>query len=162
MGMVMFHDLFPEVAKRETRVAMIPPGNPVPPDTYAFVDFYCVDPGCHCRRVMINVLVEGTGRHLATINHAFDASNADDVLGQTFLDPLNTQTRWSDPLLRLFLELLQDPDYSARLMRHYRLVKDAVDDPANPVHRRLAGVRAERKRAPRPWGRPVGRRRGRR
>ena len=113
---------------------------------------------------MINVLIENIGQHLATINHAFESSNADEDLGQTFLDPLNPQSRWSDPLRALFIELLQDPDYAARLERHYRMVKDAVDDPANPDHQRiveLLGDRGERKPAGRQWGRPVRRRRSR-
>jgi hypothetical protein len=161
MGMMLFHALFPEVAERETRTATVPPGNPVPPDSYVFLDLYCVDPGCDCRRAMINVLADSTKQHLATINHAFDAANADEDLGQTFLDPLNTQSRWAEPLRRLFLELLRDPDYAARLERHYAMVKDAVDNPANPVHRRVVELCGERKPAGRRWGRPVRRRRGR-
>ena len=160
MGMMLFHSLFPDVAEKETRVATVPPGGVLPPDTYAFLDLYCVDRGCDCRRVLINVLAQATGNHVATINHAFDPSNADEDLGQTYLDPLNPQSRWADDLRLLFLLLLRDPDYVARLERHYGMVKDAVDDPANPVHRRLVDLRGERKPAGRQqWGRPVRRRR---
>jgi hypothetical protein len=136
MGMVMLWSLFPELAERETRTVWLPAGNPLPSDTYALVELYCVDPGCDCRRVMVNVLSERGGRHEATVNHAFDPDNDEGGLGQTFLDPLNPQGKNAALVLRLFVESL-DPTYEARLERHYRLVKDALRDPRHPVHARL-------------------------
>ena len=40
----------------------------------------------------------------------------------------------------LFLHTLRtDEEYRRRLMRHYRIFKNAIDDPIHPVHRLLAG-----------------------
>src|SRR5437867_12307390 len=131
MAMVVFASLFRELAVRETRVVTVfdplPPSYPrhLPADEYGLLELYCDEPGCNCRRVMINVLARRGNRHLATINHAFEKPGPDDpVLDQTFLDPLNRQSRWSPALLDLFVNLvLRDDAYRRRLERHYELFK---------------------------------------
>jgi hypothetical protein len=164
--MVPLSHLLPDVADRETRTIFLfeeeegegPP--PVPPDGYVFDELYCVERGCDCRRVMINVFSVKTRTHLATINHSFEPPAKGDVVQeQTFLDPLNRQSRWSSPLMDLFLHTVEsDPDYRRRLIRHYRLVKDAVADVSSPIHRLIASDPsapaaeggARRKSVPRP------------
>ena len=62
-----FHFLFPEEAKNESRtVTPVNLGN-LPRHTFLFVEFYCVDPGCDCRRVVLNVIDTKSQRHVATI-----------------------------------------------------------------------------------------------
>ena len=107
MGMIGFHNLFPDIAEKEMRIAEIRNDPILPPDTYVFVEFYCVDPDCDCRRVMLNVISQKKEKHLATISHAFDIPRSDaPVSEQTFLDPMNVQTQHSKPLLNLFLEVV--------------------------------------------------------
>lgn len=145
MGMLRFGSLFPEVAERETRIARVseavPPGDPdyLPADEYGFDELYCEERDCDCRRVMINVLARYAGRHVATINHAFEPPVKDDpVSEQTFLDPLNRQSQGAPALLDLFVNVvLADKNYQERLIRHYRMFKNVVDDPAHPAHRLL-------------------------
>ena len=145
MSMMRFAPLFPDIAERETRVITVfdplPSEHPlfVPADEYGFDEWYCDERGCDCRRVMINVLGRHAKAHLATINHAFEPPTDDDVVPeQTFLDPLNRQSKWSPALLRMFEQmLLSDEAYRQRLLRHYRMFKNVVDDPAHPLHRRL-------------------------
>lgn len=141
----MLYALMPDLAMRETREATIPPpGYPrhapkVPPGRYGMVELYCVDPACDCRRVMINVVAED-GRHLATINHAFEPPAPDDPVEtiQTYLDPLNKQSPWSAAFLDLFVNVvLADPAYAARLVRHYTMIKEALKDPMHPIHQRI-------------------------
>jgi len=168
MGMVALFALFPEIAKRETReVTILPPGYPadsprIPPGRYGFVESYCVDPACDCRRVMVNVLSAEQRSHLATINHAFEPPPPGDVMeaeGQTFLDPLNTQSQWSEEFLDMFLKLvLPSPGYAARLVRHYMLVKEALEDPDHPIHQRIPPDVPARLPAPRRRGLPPPRR----
>jgi hypothetical protein len=100
MSMTRFGLLFPELAEQETRSARVseplPPEDPfhLPADEYGFDESYCFERGCDCRRVMINVVACDAREHMATINHAFDRPGKDDpVPEQTFLDPLNRQTR---------------------------------------------------------------------
>jgi hypothetical protein len=112
MGMLALHDVFPEVAAKESRM-LRPINRPgLPEDDYVLVEHYCVDPTCDCRRVVIGmVLGQPPPRQVATINHAFEVPT--DGEPQTFLDPLNPQSDRSEPLLGLFLEMLNnDPDLS--------------------------------------------------
>jgi hypothetical protein len=136
--MTRFGILFPELARKETRTAMVldPVEGHLPVDEYGFDEWYCDERGCDCRRVMINVLARGTQRHLATINHAFDLPRTGALVSeQTFLDPLNTQAEWSDELLDLFINIvLHDEAYRQRLMRHYQMFKRVVNDPCHPHH----------------------------
>lgn len=146
--MALLFTLFPDIAKRETReITVLPPGYPaasprIPPGRYGFVELYCVEPDCDCRRVMINVLNADATAHLATINHAFEPPPKGDIMeeeGQTFLDPLNPQSDLSADLLDLFLNVvLPSPGYSERLVRHYHMVKSALTDPRHPIHARIS------------------------
>jgi hypothetical protein len=145
MSMVFFHVLFPDVARVETREVIIqPPDDPldpseIPPGHYGLVERYCVDPECDCRRVMITVLGQEHKQPLATISHAFERPpKGHHTPWQTFLDPLNVQSQWSDNFLDLFVNfVLAHGDYAARLVRHYTLVKKAIDDPGHPIHQRI-------------------------
>lgn len=94
--------LCPEVARTETRAIVVPEGDPaLPAGTYAFLEFYCGEPGCRCDNVMLNVC-DGQGAHLATINHSLTPGGFADVeMEDSFLDPLNRQSRLSDALLDL-------------------------------------------------------------
>ena len=144
-AMMPFNVLFPEIGLKETRSAhLLKDDEGLPADSYGFVELYCVDPKCDCRRVMINVFSEKRPAHLATINHAFEPPGRDAPLReQTFLDPLDKQSRYSQALMDLFKKLLSmDPGYRQRIERHYRLVKDALADPAHPIHAVIASVGA--------------------
>ena len=50
MPFVPFYSRFPELGPRETRTVKILNREPLPPDTYAFVDAYCDERKCDCRR----------------------------------------------------------------------------------------------------------------
>jgi hypothetical protein len=123
-----FIEKFPELGEKETRViTVLQKGakGSLPPDQYAFVELYCPDKGCDCRRVILSVYAHGAERIEATINMGFD-EEADDA--GPFLDPLNPQSRYSAELMRFFLEMInQDPEYLARLQRHYVMFKEKVD-----------------------------------
>jgi hypothetical protein len=148
MQLIMLFSLFPDVARRETRSITVPdrtPAGAVPPipaGQYGFAECFCVDPKCDCRRVIVAVLSTRHKRQVATINHAFEKPAKGSVVKeQTFLDPLNPQSKWSDTLMRLFLTILgDDPAYAARIVRHYKMVKDAVKDLTHPIHARIAGT----------------------
>ena len=145
MSMVSSASLFPEIGQAETRSAQV--SSPalarefgVPQDEYAFVEWYCVDPGCDCRRVMFTVLARYAGRPVASISHSFEPPGKDAfVTEQTYLEPLQPQAPFAKELMTLLEEVvLADPAYVQRLHRHYAMLKDAVKDPAHPIHQRLA------------------------
>jgi hypothetical protein len=142
--MMPFALFFREVAERETRtleVVDIPgPVNPrrLPVGKYAFVELYCVDPGCDCRRVMLNAYSDPSNAHLATINYAFEPPTKEwDLPEQVFLDPLNKQTPLAPGILEAFKHVvLKDDAYVQRLIRHYQMIKhgiaEAGRDPQHP------------------------------
>ncbi len=138
MAIVPFQSLYPDLAQSETRSATVPGDAKLPGDEYTFIENYCDDPNCDCRRTIINVISRNThgGKILATISYGWeperyyakwsrDKKSAKIMTGVS-LDPLNPQSRFSSELLRLFEWMLLDEDYNERIKRHYRLVKERV------------------------------------
>ena len=139
MPMIPFMERFPELGARETRSVTVPPQQDLPEGDYGFVELYCDEPGCDCRRVMIDVLRPETGwsKVWATISYGWESldfyrkwsgsgSDPTEVKGP-YLDPLNPQTQYSPSLLNLFRFLVQSPDYVERLQRHYQMFRESVD-----------------------------------
>ena len=110
--MLPFIELFPEQGQNECRVAYVSQHEELPPDEYAFVELYCTDLQCDCRRVMINVFRGHPPKHLATINYGFDRG---EKMSGPFLDPINTQSKYSRTLLNMFKWILQDQSYHTGL-----------------------------------------------
>lgn len=139
MTMLAFHALFPDEAESECRTVMPFGSHVLPNRTFVFVEAYCVEPKCDCRRVMVNVIDAEEHRHVATINHGFEPPEpAFEDEGQTFLDPLNPQSSMSEAFLDLFEEVIaSDEAYRQRLERHYTMWKRVVDDPSHPAQEKL-------------------------
>ena len=114
MPMTPFMERFPEVGARETRSVTVTNRQDLPDGEYGFLEFYCNEPGCDCRRVMIDVLRPETGwsKVWATISYGWESldfyrkwgENASDPIEMKgpYLDPLNPQTKYSPALLNLF------------------------------------------------------------
>ena len=158
--MIHLHALLPELAGRETRsMSISPPGLAgIPPGRYEFVESYCQDPDCDCRRVLINVIGEEQGRVVATISHSFEPPRRNALVReQTFLDPINPQSKWSKALLEVFLTQVLDDVYADRLVRHYEAVKRGHRGPGRPDPRAdppAAGQRLPARAGPAPPARP--------
>jgi hypothetical protein len=138
--MTHFDSVFPEVAARETRSLYLPEGyKRLPSAQYGFLELYCDDPGCDCRRVLLQVCREDDpDKVLTTITYGWetesfyarllrgDRKTAREMTGAS-LDPYNKQSKYSEDLLELFREVvLSDKDYVERLQRHYRMFKKAL------------------------------------
>ncbi len=139
-----FHLLFPELAQREIRCVQIGPAplaDPkpgLPPDEYAFVELYCEEPDCDCRRVFFQVIRKGQpDRVLASIGYGWEKESFyrkqmpwdPDEARQTIrgaLDPLNEQSEFAGEFLELFKRFILDEPYRLRLRRHYRMFKDEL------------------------------------
>jgi hypothetical protein len=137
--MMAFDHVFWDVAKRDSRAiqAVDPTGAPA---TFVLREFYCNEPGCDCRRVVLHLhWVEGK-RVAASINYAFERSKRRDE-PQISLDPLNPQSEHSRGLLALFTEIIaKDKAYREQLHRHYAMWKQVVDDPSHPDHAKVRGA----------------------
>ena len=137
--MMPFDLVFPDIAEEEARFFLVRSHASLPSGTYLFREFYCPEPRCDCRRVLFHVhWVEG-GEVAASINYGFEPPEepfADE--GQIFLDPLNPQTSKSGALLLMFEGMIAaDPAYRDRLITHYEMWKDVVDDETHPDHEKV-------------------------
>jgi hypothetical protein len=137
--MTPFHTRFPELGPRETRCFhVVTADGPLPLGEYGLAEYYCEDPGCDCRRVLIRVTTpQAPNTALATINYGWESrqfytdwmhgdTEAGREITDASLDPLHTQSAYADRLLELFRGLVRnDPAYVARLARHYEMFKHA-------------------------------------
>jgi hypothetical protein len=141
MPMAPFMERFPELAARETRSLKVPLGAPLPHGDYGFIELYCNEPGCDCRRVTILVLRPHTGWKVwASISYGWESmdfyqkwAHTSDLLDPLewqgpYLDPMAEQTQYSPLLLDLFESIvLQSPGYEQRLKNHYQMFRAAVE-----------------------------------
>jgi hypothetical protein len=162
--MIAFHTLLPELAQREVRCLHlgdapgVPPGAGLPPGEYAFVEFYCEDLNCDCRRVFLQVFARHEAdRVLASINYGWEDEafyrqrmpwdpEAPREVVQGALDPMNPQSEHSAELLELFQRHVLDEPYRLRLRRHYQLFRDELrrrqTPPASPASAAANEVRS--------------------
>jgi hypothetical protein len=134
MAMRPFFDLVDRRhAHEETRSISLPEGTELPADEYAFIEFYCDDPKCDCRRVIFQVWRKSTRNKVwATITYGWETPEyyAQWSHGPGLVDPsemasavleqISPQTELSAHLLQLCKNLLlSDENYVARLKRHY-------------------------------------------
>ena len=80
--MIPFHSLLPEVAQREVRCLHLQAATGASPASglrageYAFVEFYCADLNCDCRRAFIQVIGrDHQDRVLASINCGWETES---------------------------------------------------------------------------------------
>ncbi|MBF0585033.1 MAG: SEC-C domain-containing protein [Magnetococcales bacterium] len=141
MDFVHFYKLFQKVAEEETRIVTVFADSHwgLPADEYGFVEMFCGNKQCDCRRVFFNVMSERQG-NIATIAFGWeppefyarwlptnDASVIKEMMGPT-LNRLSPQSEIAPKVLKLFKDvLLVDADYIDRVKRHYKMMKDYID-----------------------------------
>ncbi len=135
VGMKPFYADFSDIAAKETRVLTILQPGDLPVGQYAFIELYCDDPGCDCRRVLIQVVVgEDPSKVLATLNYGWESlafyegwvrnkAFAKECVGVS-IDRLGPQSQYSRVFQQVFEWMLKDDAYNERLKRHYRMVKE--------------------------------------
>lgn len=144
MSYVPFHNYFPELAERETRSITVPPrsGSGLPPDEYGFLETYCDEPGCDCRRVMLTVVARDRVGVQAVIAWGWEDIEfyrkwfkyGDEADARTLKGPAlnwgSPATELAPALLELVRDiLLQDPEYIERIKRHYQMFRAKIDKP---------------------------------
>ena len=147
----LFHDLFPEIAEQETRAVTLlrDPDVDLPPADYSFLEMFCNERGCDCRRVFFYV-VSSLGRDVEAViaygweSPAFYAKwlHDDDPamlaeLQGPVLNMGSPQSELAGGILTLFRKiLLRDEVYIERVKRHYQMFRDKIDSrPARTVPR---------------------------
>ncbi len=134
-----FHDLFPDVAERETRTITALNHPRLPADDYTLVDAYCNEPGCDCQRVLLNVISRRRKKTEAVITFGWekrkfyanwfgddDPEIIDELIGPAF-NSASRQSELAPALLEVVSQVLEDKNYVNRLKRHYRMFKEVID-----------------------------------
>jgi len=149
MSMTPLYTLFPALAARETRTMRVGiPNYPVPMGEYGFIELYCNDKHCDCRQVVLQVVNSTAPKEpLAIINFGWETAEfytrrahgdkqAVRDITKASLDPLNPQSRHASFFLDFFQRhVMTDPEYVARLARHYEMFKATqveLKEPARP------------------------------
>jgi hypothetical protein len=142
MPYALFHSRFPEVAERETRSISVFANSDVglPAGNYGFLEMFCDEPGCDCRRVFFYVVSSLRKDVEAVIawgweSRAFYArwmKENDplvlDALKGPALNLSSSQTRLALALLNVVADvLLQDSAYVERVKTHYRMFREHVE-----------------------------------
>jgi hypothetical protein len=135
-----FYERFGNLAFEETRSITTHDDPPLPDDNYGFLEAYCNDADCDCRRVFFNVVSRKSRKVLAVIAYGweskafyakwyrrYDLEMIKQVQGP-ILNPMSQQSVLAPALLAMVRDtLLKDPVYVERLKRHYRMFKERVD-----------------------------------
>ncbi|HNV00342.1 MAG TPA: hypothetical protein PKK20_10420 [Verrucomicrobiota bacterium] len=136
--MTSFHSLFPELAMREVRCLHFGPGSALPAGEYIYLEFYCEDLACDCRRMFLQVISPTEpGRVFASINYGWEKESfyrkrmpydpeAATGLVKGELDPINEQSEFAELLLKGFQEFVLDEVYRLRVRRHHRLFREEL------------------------------------
>lgn len=165
MAFLPFYRFFPQLAVEETRsITLLEAQDGLPPGEYAFIEMYCADPKCDCRRVNFSVLKKGQDEPVASISWGWeprefyarwmsgnpDPDEIDDCKGPS-LNPLAEQSRLSPAILALCKNvLIQDSAYVERIRGHYRLFRSHIDGgytPVDPDARHIEALRKKREKA---------------
>lgn len=142
MPMVPFFTQCPETAEADFRTVKVIKDAHIPPGEYDFLELYCDEPDCDCRRVFILVVTPTmqSKEPFATINFGWESEefyrewmhdSEEDDFTQEMKGPslaLAPQSELAPPFLALFQSMARDKAYVDRLRRHYRLFREAIDN----------------------------------
>ena len=124
MSLQPYSIIFPEKEEPVMALQLDRKTGKIPKGAYGFIEFYCTDKGCDCRRTTLFVLNEKM-QQKAVIGMGFDP---DDDLAGPFLDDIHEQSPYAGQLLDIFIELInENPEFLEAMHRHYRDVRTKVE-----------------------------------
>jgi len=122
--MVPFRQIIPASQDPVMTIVLARKTGGVPKGEYGFLECYCTDPGCDCRRVLLVVFNEKM-KQKAAICFGFDQV---DGLDGPYLEPSAAQAPYAPALLKFFVDSLNQRSQWLELMyRHYRAVRQVAD-----------------------------------
>ncbi len=134
-----FHERHRDLANRETAVLVVTEGSlSLPLDQYWFVEWYCIDPECDCRRVRLVVTpLADPGRSVAVISWGWETRefyrkwlDDEDYARNTVkgcLEEMMPQSRYAEKFLSLFHERIgSDLALRRQFAEHYALFKRGI------------------------------------
>lgn len=139
----LFHDNFPELAERETRVIHLVGRHSftgVPPGEYALLETFCNEEDCDCRRVMWMVTSDRGKRTVAVVAYGwgsahfyrewFGEDNPDIIreMQGPILNMASPQAPYAPAILEMLKQLiLKDRQYITRVKHHYTLFRNRIE-----------------------------------
>ena len=142
MPYVCFHEYFPELAERETRSITIPKrlSSGLPAGEYGFLEMYCDERGCDCRRVFFYVISPPKKEPLAIVAYGWESpefyarwmgDNDPEIIRDLQGPVLNMgspQCNLAPAILKLVKDVvLQDRLYIERIKNYYLMFRDKID-----------------------------------
>ncbi len=142
-----FHNLFPKIAERETRTVTVPKDSNIglPPASYAFLEMFCNEPGCDCRRVFFYVVSSLRNDVEAVIAYGWESPafyakwlrHEDPRISAELQGPVlnfgSPQSHLATGILEMFSNvLLPDELYIERVKRHYWMFRNKIDGKPTP------------------------------
>jgi hypothetical protein len=138
-----FYEKFPGIAENETRSITVFNHAHIPNGKYVFLEMYCPDYSCDCRKASILVLEDNAHKKMALISYGWASmkfylkwglSKGDaESLTKGYVDPLGENTKYSSYFLDIFLNSIkEEPDFKNRLKRHYKLYKNSLTSNDTP------------------------------
>jgi hypothetical protein len=139
----LFHDLFPEIAERETRTITILPDSPfnLPSAQYALCEMFCNEPECDCRRVMFYIVSSRKHAVEAIVAYGWespefyrewmgdDDPHVIDALLGPCLNLGSPQSSNAQAILDLVRKVaLSDPSYVERIKLHYTMFRKKIEE----------------------------------
>ena len=139
MPYTLFHEKFPEIAKKETRSFASFDKSELAGSEFGLLEMYCDEPDCDCRRVMFCVMSRQHEKPMAYIAYGWEddqfyidwfRNNDPDIIRELKGPVLNTmspQSKLAPALLEVVTGLLQDQAYVNRLKRHYNMFRATIE-----------------------------------
>ncbi len=138
----LLYNRLPKIAERETRSIIIIEDSDLglPAGQYGFLEMFCNEPGCDCRRVFFHVVSSSRIRSEAVITYGWESpdyyakwmgdSDPETIreLQGPSLNLCSPQTKLAPAILELFKNvLLPDEAYIERVKRHYEMFREKID-----------------------------------
>jgi SEC-C motif-containing protein len=133
-----FHEYFEAISRQQTRSISSRNSFDLPDGDYVFLPMFCDDKKCDCRRTLINVLQvspEFKRFHAATLSYGWEpksfykiwSPSMDENMLNEFkgpaIDYFNQQSKYSEAMLKIFVEVALDENYIERLKKQYAMFK---------------------------------------
>jgi hypothetical protein len=142
-----FHEIFPEIAEKETRRITLRNDPELPDGEYYLIEAYCNEQQCDCQRVFFNVFSLQRQEVVAVIAYGWESpeyyaewfGKNDPAIIRDLKGPALNSASHQSELAPAFLEMIEwvldDKDYLPRIKRHYRMFKATIDggDPQMPT-----------------------------
>ncbi len=123
-GLAPYVELFPQTQKGMLEISLPKKVGKARAGVYLFVEIYCVQKGCDCRQVILQVFND-KGKPAACIDFCLDIGNP---FAPPILNDSGKQSAAAEGLLEIFIDMLNDaPDWYRGMCRRYRAVRKKVD-----------------------------------